>query len=253
MLEKVVDIQTTDGKMNSYVYYPDEGGPFPVVLMYMDSAGVREALADVCRRLASAGYYVVMPNLYYRRVRHLDIDVDRFNDPANGDKTALMWSLNAHLNNTMVMDDTQAIFRFLEGEELARPGKLGLLGYCMSGPFVYRAAGVFAQRVAAAIAMYGSPLISDAPDSSHLSTASILGEMYFGFAENEFYFSTSDVSTKLKGFFEKAGVKARFEIYPAREHGFVLPGRRVYHKASAERQWVRVNDIFRRNLQDRQA
>jgi len=250
MLEKVVDIETADGKMNGYVYCPDEGGPFPVVLMYMDSAGVREPLADVCRRLASSGYYVLMPNLYYRRVRHVDIDVDRFNDPAYGEQTALMWSLNKHLTNSMVMDDTRAMFRFLEGEQAARQGKLGVLGYCMSGPFVYRAAGVFPERVAAAISMYGSPLVSDAPDSSHLTTASIRGEMYFGFAENEFYFSTSDVSGKLKGFFAEAGVPARFEIYRAVEHGFVLPGRRVYHKASSERQWVRVNDIFRRNLQE---
>lgn len=49
MLEKVVDIETADGTMNSYVYCPDEGGPFPVVLMYMDSAGVREPLANAIK------------------------------------------------------------------------------------------------------------------------------------------------------------------------------------------------------------
>ena len=249
MLEKIVDIETTDGVMNSYMYCPDEGGPFPVVFMYMDSAGVREPMADVCRRVASAGYFVVMPNLYYRRVKFLDIDVNRFVDAAYGEKLALMWSLNAHLTNTMVMEDTRAMFRFIEGQDSARKGKVGLLGYCMSGPFVYRAAGVFPDKVAAAISMYGSPLISDAPDSSHLTTAQIKCEMYFGFAENESYFSTQDVSSKLQRIFREAGVPARFEIYQAREHGFVLPGRRVYHKASSERQWVRVQDIFRRNLQ----
>ena len=234
--------------MNAYAYCPDEGGSFPVVLFYMDSAGVREPLADLCRRLASAGYYVLMPNLYYRRVQNFDIDVDRFSDPAYGEKTALMWSLNGHLTNTMVMDDTKAMLDFLQGEAMARPGKVGMLGYCMSGPFVYRGAAMFADRVAAAVSMYGSPLVSDAVDSSHLSTSAIRGEIYFGFAQHEQYFSSGATVERLKQCFEGTGIKHRFETYEGREHGFALPGRRVYHKNSAERHWVRVHDIFQRNL-----
>lgn len=248
MQEKQFDIQTGDGSMNCYQYMPDEGGPFPTVVVYMDSAGVREPLADVCRRLASAGYLVLMPNLYYRRVRHVDINVDRFDDPAYGEQTQLMWSLNRHLTNTMVMADTHCILRHLQAEPAARSERIGVLGYCMSGPFVYRAAGVYSERIAAAVAMYGSPLISEAADSAHLTTRAIKGEIYFGFAENEQYFSTQDVVRRLQDCFSGTAVKVRFEVYPGREHGFVLPGRRVYHKRSSEQHWVRVHDIFGRNL-----
>ena len=66
MIEKHLDIPTADGAMNSFVVYPDEGGPHPVVLFYMDAPGKREELHDMARRLASVGYYVVLPNLYYR-------------------------------------------------------------------------------------------------------------------------------------------------------------------------------------------
>jgi len=249
MLERMVDIERPDGKLNVYAYCPDEGGPFPVVLLYMDASGVREALAKLCRRLASAGYYVLMPNLYYRRVRHFDLGADRLGDPAYGETAALMWSLNGHLTNTMVMEDTQALLDFLKGEKHARSGSIGALGYCMSGPFVYRAAAMFPDRIAATVAMYGSPLISDAPDSAHLSTASIKGEIYFGFAQHEQYFSTNDTVQKLQQCFDGTGIRHRFEIYEGREHGFVLQRRRVYHQNSSERHWVRVHDIFRRNLQ----
>jgi len=248
MLEKMVDITTPDGVMNSYFYYPDEGGPYPVVLFGMDSAGAREPLADMCRRLATAGYFVVMPNLYYRRERYVDINVDRFADPAYGKQLDLMWALNKHLTNTMVMNDFRSILKHLESETAARSGKIGILGYCMSGPFAYRGAGDLADRVAAAVSMYGSPLISDASDSSHLTTEKIKGEIYFGFAEHEVYFSTAETMKKLEACFANTNVKYRIELYRGREHGFALPGRRVYHKSSSERHWLRVNDIFRRNL-----
>lgn len=248
MLERQFDIATADGRMNCYLYAPEEGGPFPTVVLYMDSAGVREPLADLCRRLASAGYLVLMPNLYYRMVRHVDINVDRFDDPAYGATTELMWSLNKHLSNTMVMEDTRAILKFLDSEPRSKSERIGVLGYCMSGPFVYRAAGEFNDRIVAAIAMYGSPLISDTEDSAHLVTERIRGEIYFGFAEHDQYFNSQDVMRRLQASFANAEARVRFEVYGGREHGFVLPGRRVYHKNSAERQWSRVHEIFERTL-----
>lgn len=82
MQERVVDIATRDGKMNTYVFHPDGPGPHPVVIHYMDSVGVREELSDMCRRLATVGYYVLLPNLYYRKARCVDLDADRLRDPA---------------------------------------------------------------------------------------------------------------------------------------------------------------------------
>ena len=58
MQERSIDIQTRDGLMNAYVYHPDGPGPHPVIIHYMDSIGVREELADMCRRLATVGYYL---------------------------------------------------------------------------------------------------------------------------------------------------------------------------------------------------
>ena len=82
--------------------------------IYMDSVGVREELSDMCRRLATVGYYVIMPNLYYRLARCVDLDANRLNDPAYEDRVALLWKLNRSLTNTMVEQDTQAVLDFLE-------------------------------------------------------------------------------------------------------------------------------------------
>ena len=61
MIEHELDIQTPDGEMNTFITYPEDGGPFPMVLFLMDAMGKREELYDMARRLATAGYYVLLP------------------------------------------------------------------------------------------------------------------------------------------------------------------------------------------------
>ena len=74
MIKKDINIKTPDGIMNTFVVYPDEGGPFPLVLFLMDAPGKREELHDMATRLSTCGYYVVLPNLYYRRTKDFILD-----------------------------------------------------------------------------------------------------------------------------------------------------------------------------------
>jgi carboxymethylenebutenolidase len=66
MIEKILDIPTKDGAIETFVCHPERGGPYPPVLFLMDAPGIREELYDMARRLATVGYYVLLPNLYYR-------------------------------------------------------------------------------------------------------------------------------------------------------------------------------------------
>ena len=81
-MEKHLDIPTADGAMNTFVVYPDGPGPHPVVLFMMDAPGKREELHDMARRLATVGYYVVLPNLYYRQSRDFYAAVKTKGKPA---------------------------------------------------------------------------------------------------------------------------------------------------------------------------
>lgn len=247
MQERAVEIATDDGSMNAYVFHPDRPGPHPVVLFYMDSLGVREELADMARRIATVGYYVLLPNLYYRLARCVDLDANRLHDPAYADRLEWMWTLNRSLSNTMIEADTAAMLRFLEGEATARPGKLATVGYCMAGRFVFRVAGTFPERVAASASFYGARLITDLPDSAHLTADRIAGEMYFGCAEHDDYVSAETLA-EVRAIIARTGINATVEMYPEAEHGFAFPARRLYHKRSAERHWERLFDLLRRNL-----
>ena len=67
MHERQLDIETKDGRMTTFVVHPERDGPHPIILFYMDAPGIREELRDMARRIASVGYYVMLPNLYYRQ------------------------------------------------------------------------------------------------------------------------------------------------------------------------------------------
>ena len=66
MIEKNEIIQTSDGNMDTFVVHPNGDKKFPLVVFLMDAPGKREELHDMARRIASSGYYVLLPDLYYR-------------------------------------------------------------------------------------------------------------------------------------------------------------------------------------------
>src|ERR1700741_5154806 len=100
MIEKHLDIATADGAMNTFVVYPDEGGPFPVVIFYMDAPGIREELHDMARRIATVGYYVILPNLYYRHGRGITLSRDCTTEGSAAFKR--MFELMGTLSNGLV-------------------------------------------------------------------------------------------------------------------------------------------------------
>ena len=67
MIESMTEIVTKAGRMDAFVTHPEEGGPFPAVVVFMDIWGLREELFDIARRIATVGYHCTVPNLYYRQ------------------------------------------------------------------------------------------------------------------------------------------------------------------------------------------
>lgn len=241
MIEHHVDLPTPDGSMNSFIVHPEEGGPFPVVLFYMDAPGKREELHDMARRIATVGYYVVLPNLYYRTTREFTMVRDEA-----GYKH--MFELLRGLSIAMVMRDTAAMLAHVDAEPLARAQSVGTVGYCMSGPFVFAAAARFADRIRCSASIYGAGLVTDRPDSPHLTASQIRGEMYFACAEVDKYAPRPQIDA-LESHLAASGIQYRLEWYPGAEHGFAFPTRDgIFHKASAERHWERLFAMFRRNL-----
>ena len=242
MIDREIDITTADGRCETFISHPERGGPFPVVLFYMDAPGIREELRDMARRLATSGYYVVLPNLYYRAgVKELGPIPPQDDAPLRKQMYALMQSLTI----PMVMQDTRALFDFIATDESARHGPAGAVGYCMSGRYAISAAVHFKDRVMAAASIYGTHLMTDEPDSPHRTAKTASGEIYIACAQTDRW-APPEMIAPLRDALQADGVNAEVEIYPGTHHGFAFPNRPVYDKSAAERHWERLLALYRR-------
>lgn len=242
MIEHHLQILTGEGEMDAFVVHPDAPGDFPVVLFYMDAPGKREELHDMARRIASVGYYVVLPDLYYRKAAGFALE------PGNDESRQRMFELMYGLGNRMVVRDTRAMLEFVDAEPEADASRIGCVGYCMSGPFVIAAAAAFPERITCAASIYGARLVTDRDDSPHLGLPAVAGELYFAMAEHDEWAPPETVA-QLEAALEAAGTRHQVEWYPGAHHGFAFPGRgEIYDKPSAERHWQRLFTLLRRNL-----
>ena len=242
MIDRQIEIPTRDGLTTTFISHPERGGPHPVILFYMDAPAIREELRDMARRLATSGYYVMLPNLYYRAgVMELG---PLPADPESPERRR-MFELMASINIPLVMEDTRALLDYAAGQTAARKDLVGSVGYCMSGRYAINAATHFPDRVKAAASIYGTHLATDQPDSPHLAASKTGAELYFGCAETDIY-APMEVIEKVKQAMQ--GANAEVEIYPGTHHGFAFPKRPVYDRDAAERHWERLLALYRRNL-----
>lgn len=247
MHEFETEIRTDDGTLDAFVCHPDEGGPFPAVILYMDAPGIREELRDMARRIGTVGYYVMLPNMYYRvgREGSYGFDADRIR--SDDEQRQKMFNVMNTLTNALVVADTGPMLDFIGSDDNAAKGPVGCVGYCMSGRYVMSVGAAYPDAFAAIASYYGVGIITDQDDSPHLKADRIKGEVYLAFASDD-PFVPQPVLDALPGALTEAGVDHRIEVYPETEHGFAFPQRPVYRKAAAERHWERLFALFDRRL-----
>ena len=245
MIEEIRDIATKDGAMETFVCRPERGAPVPAVFLLMDAPGIREELMDMTRRLATAGYCVLLPHLYYRAGRDAKYGPDVL---AHGSvEHGRMRAVRTKMTIPPVMDDIAAMIAFVDGQPHVRKGPVGMHGYCMSGPYALAAAARFPDRVAAAASFYGTWLVSDAVESPHLNLGKAKGELYISCAEHD-ELAPPDMVAELKKLFDASGAAGELEVHPGVHHGFAFPQRWCFDKPAAERHWERLFSLYKRRL-----
>jgi carboxymethylenebutenolidase len=240
-----VDIKTPDGTADAYFAHPAEG-VHPGVLMWPDIFGLRPAFRHMGRRLAEAGYAVLVVNPFYRTKRAPTApESPDFNDPAT--RTALM-SLMGSLSPETTVTDAKACVAWLDSQpSVDRKRRLGTMGYCMSGPFTLRTAAQLPERIGAGASFHGGGLVTDRPDSPHLLVPKIRARFLIAIASNDDQ-RQPEQKTVLRDAFAKAKVPAEIEVYEGALHGWCPPDSRVYNDAQAERAWGRMLELFRTAL-----
>jgi carboxymethylenebutenolidase len=252
MIEKTLDIPTADGRMETFITHPEEGGPFAPVVVYMDVCGLREELYDIARKIAVVGYYVLLPDLYYRqgRIRH------QWRDPQgrmislhnlDPERQAQVRAPLQKLSDAMVVADSGAILDFIDRDENVRPGPVGSIGYCMGGRHVICVSAAYPGRFTAAASLHGTQLVTDREGSPHRLAPKLRVELYCGFAEKDPN-ATPPIRAALAEAFAGCPVDYRPALHAGAEHGYALPDRDIHDKQAANRDWERIFAMFRRRL-----
>lgn len=257
MHDRLLDITTPSGAMETFISHPSEGGPFPPVILYMDMWGVREELYDMARRISTVGYYVMVPDLYYRFGKYRN----SFKD-ANGrmmsftalpaDAQEKQLSAMRKLTDAMAIDDTRTLLEFMDKGEPVIPGPVGSIGYCLGGRLILCVAGSFPERMKAGACLHGVNLVREGDDSPHRIAMKGQGELYCGHAEKDPFSSPEVVKTleqTLAGKNQPGGkLRYFYELHKGADHGYALPDRDVHDKHAANRDWELIFAMFRRQV-----
>lgn len=249
---EAAEILTKDGTMDAYVACPGEGGPFPLVIMYMDIWGLREELFGLARMVAEQGYYCVLPNLFYRKgklryeQRNADGRTVSFDTLPEAVKTEML-GLARGLTRQMIKTDVEAIFGFV-GDKPVSGGPAGTVGFCLGGRIGFFAAQAFPDRFRAVSSLHGTLLVTDAPDSVHRQIERMKGEVYFGHGELD-RSSAPEVVVALNAACDSnADLACRSQMHEGAHHGYSLPDRDVHDATATAIDWRETLSMFERQL-----
>lgn len=240
-----LDITTADGTIDAKLYQPEGQGPWPSVIMFPDFFGPRPVFDTMGTRLASEGYTVLIPNVFYREGRAPLAQLQNaFADEASRKRA---FALIGSLTSERIQADTTALLDTLAQQPHVKKGPVGLVGYCMGGALATRLAGLLPDRVAAAASYHGGQLATQDPSSPHRLLGRVKAELYFGHADQDPFMDAAAIAL-LEAALKENGVKAQSEIYVGASHGFAVEGSPVYDKSAAERHWSTMLALFARTL-----
>lgn len=243
--ESEVEIKTPDGTADAYFVHP-ASGKHPGVLIWPDIFGLRPAFRQMGKRLAEAGYSVLVVNPFYRTKKAPTApEKADFNDPATRE---MLVGLKSTLSPATAKTDAREFVTWLDAQASTdTKRKVGTTGYCMGGPLVFETAAERADRVGAAATFHGGGLATDKPDSPHLLIPRMKAHFLIAVAENDDQ-KEPTVKDTLRDAFAKAGLPAEIEVYAGTLHGWCPPDSAVYNAPQAEKAWERMMALFKSSL-----
>jgi len=240
-----VEIKTPDGTCDAYIVHPAKGR-HPAVLIWPDIFGLRPTFRQMGKRLAESGYTVLVINPFYRTKKAPTAP----EHPDFGDQATrqALFALAGTLSPATALTDATAFVAYLDSQpSVDTKKKMGTTGYCMGGPFVFRTAAAFPDRVGAAATFHGGGLVTDKPESPHLLIPKMKAHFLVAIAENDDA-SQPDAKNILKDAFAKAKLPAEVEVYAGAKHGWCPPDSQVYNAEQAEKAWGRMMVLFKSAL-----
>ena len=241
--ESSVEVSTPDVVSDCYFARPTRG-KHPGVIIWPDIKGLRPAYQAIGKRLAEAGYSVLVVNPYYREAKAPVVGPEAsFNDPETMKfLRSMAWKISQEDNTS----DAKAYVNFLDEQASVDANrKIGTLGYCWGGELVILTAAAAPERIGAVASFHGSrSMVTDGPDSPHLLIPKLSAHALHAVAENDDQRSP-ETKEIIRAAYKAAGVPAEIEVYEGTLHGWCTPDSPAYYnEKQAEKAWSRLLHLF---------
>ena len=226
-------------QVHAYRAAPKGKTNLPVILVVSEIFGVHEYIADVCRRLAHAGYLAIAPDLFERQ-----------GDPMSyGELAKLMSEVIAKVPDAQVMGDLDATVAWA-GAHGGDAKKVGITGFCWGGRITWLYAAH--APVKAGVAWYGRLVGQDTPlqPQQPLALAAQMKAPVLGLYGGKDESIPVASIEQMKAALAKAGApasEAQFVVYPDAPHAFHADYRASYRKDAAEDGWKRALAWFKQH------
>ncbi|MFD8081998.1 dienelactone hydrolase family protein [Kitasatospora sp. NPDC059722] len=215
-------IPTPDGRADAFAAFPEQDGPHPGVLMYPDAFGIRPVIQEMARELAGHGYYVLVPNFFYRQGPSPVVELPEYidDDARDGIVGQLMPLVRAHTTE-LTLRDAGAFVRFLTTRPEVAAGQV------------------------AAVAGFHGPVVAEGPDGLHRLLSAITAEVHLGHAASDL---TPEALAELNRALDAAGLTYTSEIYPGTVHGFTMSDTSAFDPDGLKRHWEQLLPLLDRAL-----
>ena len=239
--EKAIEIRTADGVSDGYIYFPESAEALPGVVMLTDIGGLRASARDSAKRVASNGYVVLLPNIFYHTGKPPVLAYPiKMGDEATMKRIG---ELRAGLPPAAQERDGAAYVDYLSKQPGVKNGPVGVVGYCFSGAMGMRMAAAMPGKVAAVASFHGGGLYSEDPSSPHKELPGIKARLYFGHAVEDRSMPKEAIE-KFEAALAAWGGKYESETYEGAHHSWTTLDSPVYNKAQAERAFGKLMELF---------
>lgn len=231
-----LQLNTPDGKMETYEARPKDGGSRPAIIVLMEAFGLNGHIKDVTERVAREGYVAAAPDLYHRESQRIV--------PYKELQKAI--GLMNRLQDPKVMDDVGTVISHLKSQNYVKSGAIGVTGFCMGGRLTYLAAAHHNKDVKAALAFYGGGIPMGKPSPLE-RTGEIQCPVYMFFGGKDPLIPQEHVE-KINQALTDSRKSFMIKVYPEATHGFFCNERESYHPDSAKDAWDKFRSFFAQNL-----
>ncbi|GAB84796.1 dienelactone hydrolase family protein [Gordonia rubripertincta] len=248
---ETITVPAAYGDTEMYVARPagSDGRPLPGVLFITDVIGLRPRTRAMADRIASWGYVVAVPHLFYRfgTAEEWAPADDLLSPGTLGAFFRAAMPRASTLTSDVARADLVAYLDALRSVPGVSAGPIGVTGYCMGGRLALNLAAARPTDVAAVGIFHTGNLVTEAPDSPHLHLVDIEAFVLAIHADNDRSLPHTAVA-RFEHALISSGVTHSATVYPGAAHGYTMSDIPAYHHEACEHHFAELEALFRRTL-----